>query len=405
MNEFEISEIVDKINSVFLNILYMKPEDSIIKPTVSLLEDLKNQLNQLFKENNCTDIIYTINTDKQFFGIKINPALSATDTLTILLTDEKVKLNKYQLEFDSKLFDLGLTSEELTATLIFEVSSMMDSYEVIDNVRSLIDLHVLANDDVINLRESANYSQLITYAIKDTLYKVSSIMFKEDPEEIIANKMIQEADLSDSALSAQEKIISSSYGIGDSVREPKTIILQWMFMVYQDMKHNSVIVKDTLKDAKDFTGSRLMKIEIDKTIQAIDNISTQTVLEDCPIGKAFERKGLISLSEISLFKSLKSNGLKSIEDALYEYTIRAKNCDTEEDAMFIIRSINTRLNILEDYIYNTPELSETDRKHWESVAQKYRQLREVVVKKKISKKQYGLFFDYSALDQLDKSED
>jgi predicted RNA-binding protein len=230
-------------------------------------------------------------------------------------------------------------------------------------------------------------------------------MFKEDPEEIIANKMIQEADLSDSALSAQEKIISSSYGIGDSVREPKTIILQWMFMVYQDMKHNSVIVKDTLKDAKDFTGSRLMKIEIDKTIQAIDNISTQTVLEDCPIGKAFERKGLISLSEISLFKSLKSNGLKSIEDALYEYTIRAKNCDTEEDAMFIIRSINTRLNILEDYIYNTPELSETDRKHWESVAQKYRQLREVVVKKKISKKQYGLFFDYSALDQLDKSED
>lgn len=403
MNEIAISEIVEKIESVFLNILYLKPEERIISPNISLLEDLKILLNDLFKENNCIDILYTLNTDKQFFGIKINPMMSATDALTILATDEKIKLDKYQVEIDSKLFDCGLTAEELTSILLFEISSMMDSYEVIDEVRSLIDLHVLANDDVISLRDSANYSQLIIYALKDTLYKVSSILFKDDIEDIAANKLIQAASLEDSTITAQQKIISSSFGLGDSVREPKTIILRWVFMIYKDIKHNSDIIKCALRDAKDFTASKLIKIEIDKTLQAVDNIQAQTIFENASIVEVFDRKGLSPVAEISLFKSLKVSGLKTIEDSYYEFVLRIKNCDTEEDALYILRGINTRLSILEDYIYNTPDLSENDRKRWETLVRRYKELRESLVKKKIWKKSsYGLWMDYNELDYLDK---
>lgn len=385
-----------------MNIQYLKPEERIITPTINHLDDFRSILNTLFKDNKCVEILYTLNTDKPFFGIKVDPVLTPTDSLAILASDDKMKLGNYKVEFDSKLFDLNLTADEFAAVLIHEISSLMDSYEIIDEARSIIDLYLLSSDDVIKLRDSVIYTQIITYGIKDTLYKLSSMIFKE-AEGLISNMSICDANLTDSLISAQEKIISSSYGLGDTVREPKTIILQWVFAMFKDISINSSLMKSTLKDAKDFTASKLVISEIDRTIKAIDSILITPVVES--LNDLFESKRLFALNELSIFKSLKQNGLKSIEDSLYEYAIRIKNCSTEEDAMYILRGINTRLSILEDYIYSTPDISEAERNRWENVANKYRDLREQLAKKKIfDKKQYGLFFDYNLLDQLDKDE-
>ena len=95
------------------------------------------------------------------------------------------------------------------------------------------------------------------------------------------------------------------------------------------------------------------------------------------------------------------NGLRGIEDDLYEYKIRFKNCETEEEAMYILRQINTRISILEDYLYNT-EVSPAEAARWRSVIDSYRSLRDELGRKKISnKKQYGICVDYDALDKLD----
>ena len=173
-------------------------------------------------------------------------------------------------------------------------------------------------------------------------------------------------------------------------------------MVYKDMKHNSVNVSDTLKESKDLTASKLIKAEIDKTLAAINRIDAEILVEGTKLISGLNKPGCNRLLESSLFKGLKQSGLKSIEDKLYEYSLLIKNCDTEEDAMYILRGINTRLSILEDYIYNTKDISDAERKKWESVAMQYRLVREQLIKKKIAnKKQYGLFFDYDQLDYLD----
>lgn len=402
MNEFALEENVDKLKSAILNLIYLKPEERLITPNIINLDDIKECLNNIFKDNSCTDVLFTNNIDKPFFGIHINPLMSSTDAITIIATDEKVKLCKYQIEFDSKLFSLDLSVEEIIAYTLFEISSMMDSYKSIDDVRALFDLYLLSNDDILNLRDSVNYSQLIIYALKDTLYKVSSLLFKESDEELSDNLIIS-ADLLDSLISARNKILSSSFGSSDTLRSPKTIILQWMFTMYKDLTHNSGIVRDTLTDAKEFTGSKLEIKEINRTITAIDQIDSTIVFES--VNKFFEKKAMFSLNEISIFKSLKNNGLRSIEDALWEYKLLIKNCETEEDAMYILHGISTRLSILKDYIYNTPDLSESERRHWEAVISEYYSLREQLAKKRIvNKKQYGLFFDYDQLDYLDKNQ-
>ena len=402
MNIEYLAEKVEKLESVFVNILYLKPEDRVVAPNMTNLADLRTIINSIFDENKCLDVLYTLNTDKQFFGIRINPAMSASDATVILSTDEKVRLVNYQIEFDSKLFDIGLTGEELVAITIYEIASMMDNTEIFDNLRALIDCNVVTNDDVISIRDSVNYAQLIIFAIKDTMYKLSSMIFKEEPEDLLANPATAATETGESLLSAREKIISSISGLGDTFRTPKPVILEWMFLMYRDMKINSGIISDTLNDAKAFTASRLEIAEIDKTLDAVNRIDSSIIeSKNIDLNHFFEKKHLSSLNEISLFKSLKRNGLRGIENELYEYTMRVKNCTDADDAYLVMRGINNRLGVLEDYIYSE-QLSDSDRRHWEEVAQAYRDLRVVLSKKKLDGKQYGLFFDYNKLDELDK---
>ena len=402
MNIEYLAEKVEKLESVFVNILYLKPEDRVVAPNMSNLADLRTIINSIFDENKCLDVLYTLNTDKQFFGIRINPAMSASDATVILSTDEKVRLVNYQIEFDSKLFDIGLTGEELVAITIYEIASMMDNTEIFDNLRALIDCNVVTNDDVISIRDSVNYAQLIIFAIKDTMYKLSSMIFKDEPEDLLTNPATAATETGESLLSAREKIISSISGLGDTFRTPKPVILEWMFLMYRDMKINSGIISDTLNDAKAFTASRLEIAEIDKTLDAVNRIDNSIIeSKNIDLNHFFEKKHLSSLNEISLFRSLKKNGLRGIENELYEYTMRVKNCTDADDAYLVMRGINNRLGVLEDYIYSE-QLSDSDRRHWEEVAQAYRDLRVVLSKKKLEGKQYGLFFDYNKLDELDK---
>ena len=402
MNIEYLAEKVEKLESVFVNILYLKPEDRVVAPNMTNLADLRTIINSIFDENKCLDVLYTLNTDKQFFGIRINPAMSASDATVILSTDEKVRLVNYQIEFDSKLFDIGLTGEELVAITIYEIASMMDNTEIFDNLRALIDCNVVTNDDVISIRDSVNYAQLIIFAIKDTMYKLSSMIFKDEPEDLLANPATAATETGESLLSAREKIISSISGLGDTFRTPKPVILEWMFLMYRDMKINSGIISDTLNDAKAFTASRLEIAEIDKTLDAVNRIDSSIIeSKNIDLNHFFEKKHLSSLNEISLFRSLKKNGLRGIENELYEYTMRVKNCTDADDAYLVMRGINNRLGVLEDYIYSE-QLSDSDRRHWEEVAQAYRDLRVVLSKKKLEGKQYGLFFDYNKLDELDK---
>ena len=168
------------------------------------------------------------------------------------------------------------------------------------------------------------------------------------------------------------------------------------------MKMNSGIISDTLNDAKAFTASKLEIAEIDKTLDAVNRIDNSIIeSKNIDLNHFFEKKHLSSLNEISLFRSLKKNGLRGIENELYEYTMRVKNCTDPDDAYLVMRGINNRLGVLEDYIYSE-QLTDSDRRHWEEAAQAYRDLRVVLSKKKLEGKQYGLFFDYNKLDELDK---
>ena len=84
--------------------------------------------------------------------------------------------------------------------------------------------------------------------------------------------------------------------------------------------------------------------------------------------------------------------------------MRVKNCDNKEDAYLIIRGLNSRIGILEDYIANE-NLSEYDNKHWTSVLNQYKDLRYQITKKKFKEKQFGLWYDQSKFDNEDNQDE
>ena len=55
-----LAEKIEKLESVFLNILYLKPEERVIAPDMNVLGDLKNAINSIFEDNKCINVIYTL---------------------------------------------------------------------------------------------------------------------------------------------------------------------------------------------------------------------------------------------------------------------------------------------------------------------------------------------------------
>ena len=77
--------------------------------------------------------------------------------------------------------------------------------------------------------------------------------------------------------------------------------------------------------------------------------------------------------------------------------MRVKNIETEDDAIVLMRQINSRMSILEDYLRDE-DIDDIDRKRWEECYKNYVELRSTLSKKTLYKrKQMGLWMDYNYL--------
>ena len=355
---------------------------------------IREALNLIFPNNYCTEVIYTKNTDKLMFGIYVNPVISPNDTISILTDDEPITIKNYSVEIDSKLFDIGLTLDELIAYMLFDISNMILYQNHINTIRQVINVYQMESNTSIIFTAVANRVKIFVFAIKDAMIKFSSLKYA-DNDSILSNPFINsDDDLRDSLIDAQNKIRSSVFGLGSAVKEPQLTLLQWALDLYINFDTRFNTALETLKQSKNFTASKLLKSEIDKTINSMMRMSSLVATETAYIINEAKNRG-------SLFANLKRNGLRAIEDDLYEYRIRAKNAESEEEAWYALKQINTRINMLEDYLYNEQDLSEADYDRWRNVINNYRALREELSTKKIvNKKNYGLFFDYDQLDQI-----
>lgn len=356
---------------------------------ISRARELEVAINNFFDDKTCTSVIFTHNTDKLLFGVRVNPIITDNDVLKIIIDETPLDgFKNYNIEIDLNLFNY-MTGLDVAAYIVEEIATITSAH-TIEEVGHIIDCILADEDTSIEIRQSINYSQILIFGIKDTINKIASLLYK-DEEAIGMNEYSEMLDIKDMLREIAGILKSNIFGEENVSATPNLSVLKWTLMIYKDVTTNYSMAKDTLETAMDMTGSALEKREVEKTIKCIKKAYYETITE-AVVEEAF--KGF------SLFKGLKMNGLRSIEDDLYEYKIRVKNCEDQEEAMYTLRQINTRIAILEDYLANT-EVSESERERWMNVIMCFRELRSELAKRKIAnKKSYGIFVDYDKIDQI-----
>ena len=111
----------------------------------------------------------------------------------------------------------------------------------------------------------------------------------------------------------------------------------------------------------------------------------------------------MSLNEAnkSWLQKLRYNGLKDIENDLYEFNIRVKNAESEEDMWYVLKQINSRINILDEYIRDNAD-SDPDIDRWRNVLMQYHEIRQTLVKNgNYRHKGFGIAIDYEKFERDD----
>lgn len=354
-----------------------------------ILDQMKNSLNKCVTTAKCAGMIFTLNTDKLLFGIRVNPYISNEDMIKIILDAEQVSFNIYEIEIDSKLLDT-VTGEELAACIVEEVCSILDP-NATERVKDIIANLIAEKDGSIKFRESVYYTNIIEFAFKSTLNNVASLLYK-DKDALGMLEIPNILNLREILINCRENLNMCLYGLEEPETAPNLGVLQWALMVYEDIKLNIRFAQRVLNDARIATGSAIEIKLIDETLKSLNKAFDQIINESNILIENY-------LHELSLFKAIKSQGLKSIEADLYEYKIQAKNCVEQEEALFIIRQINTRIGIIEDYIA-TEQISDAEKAKWTAVDMEYRELRADLAKRKLSmRKNVGYYVDYDKLDR------
>lgn len=354
-----------------------------LSPSAERLEGLRQELNRLFKDTDCRSILYTKNTDKLFFGMCVMPIISADDVNKILVDNEPASIEKkYMLEFDSRLFEIGLNTRELVAVLLHEIGHIvLDLDRAIDEVTKALYLYLSKNREILDVEKSIRFKELLAFGFMDAIRKINNIFIDE---ESTADSYAVALGYGKDLESALRKITDRTINLNKNVSN-KLLVLQWSLRVYKDVRLKRIPTIRSLQKVYDMSGSELEKREIKKCILNLNKLENY-VSESVVNNNISEAK-----NNFSIFRKFKYRGMRGIEDDLYEYSLRVQSVDQQDEALMILRDINSRLSILDDYL-NTTDLDEKERQRWIGVKNRYMRLREDLSKKTTyDDKYYGLF--------------
>lgn len=355
------------------------------------VESIRQDLNYILPTGKCKEVIYTNNVDKLPFGCIVLPTLADINVNAFLITGDEVTIKEYKCEIDSKMFDYGLTDEEIAQILLFNIFHLISGTRPCEVVREYIDNFFCDENTQLVIRDSVQYKTILSFGIADALCKITSCLYL--PDDIDEDAYLESLDFEyGSFKSAIDKLYNEIPGCENEVtRAPNLSMLNWSLRLYSNVDNERPAALHLLRKAKDITASNLYIKRIDAIINSLNRIDTDAYVTEA-VNSALNEKG-------GLLAYLKYTGLRDLENDLYEFQIRAKNAEGEQEVMYALKQINARLTILADYIRENRDDPDID--HWIEVKAEYEELRDILAKKRLHKRSYGIFVDYDALDQLD----
>ena len=348
------------------------------------------ELDKFFSDLKCTSVQYTDNTDNEFFGLYIKNTNMTPRKAVPREGDLDYAPCNYSIEIDSKLASI-LNPVELTAVIINEIKNII-SVQALEKFRDAFDFYIGMNNLSINLELMNNHPNLFRLMYDESVATLLSVFRPPTSDIIAADDFMVGCGLYEEFNSAMDKVKRLKESIFTDELGNKLLTMQWYISVINDSITDTRYISSILRRGFKLTGSKLLRANILNAIKELEPMTDATERYYKSLTEAAGKK--------SLAMQIKDSGLRAIEQDVYEYTMRIKNIEDENDALLLMRQLNNRIAILEDYIAQE-ELDERVYQKWNKVLEKYYSLRESLTKKTIYKqKMYGLFADYNVLQQM-----
>lgn len=348
-----------------------------------VLRNFAYELNMFFRDVKCEGVLYTNNTDLDFFGVYVQPVLKEKDIYPLLVSDYTTTIDKYYVELDSKLFNpvLGLTNREILAIILHDIGSMINSSGPIDRAVKEIDLYLDMTNDVLRTTDNVNYVAILTFGLKDLLHKLTSIFTADLTSNVAIDDFIMSCGFINELNSAISKLKKFGYlNMFSEGGSPSTIIA-WTIRIYNDIKGQRIRTIRLLRKAASYTPVRLVKREMNHMITALSRIDDSSILES-----VFDD---VKLKYQSMTKKFTMSSIKDIEEDYYDYAVTLQNVNDEDDALLLLHKINSRMSVIDGVLNDdNPQITDRERKAFVDLYQRYNQLRNDVVAKKVYKRNY-----------------
>lgn len=352
--------------------------------------NISMELDKFFSDLKCTSVQYTDNTDNEFFGLYIKNINMTPRKAVPREGDLDYAPCNYSIEIDSKLASV-LNPVELTAVIINEIKNII-SVQALEKFRDAFNFYIGMNNFSINLELMNNHPNLFRLMYDESVATLLSVFRSPTSDIIAADDFMVGCGLYEEFNSAMDKVKRLKESIFTDELGNKLLTMQWYISVINDSINDTRYISSILRRGFKLTGSKLLRANILNAIKELEPMTDATERYYKSLTEAAGKK--------SLAMQIKDSGLRAIEQDVYEYTMRIKNIEDENDALLLMRQLNNRIAILEDYIAQE-ELDERVYQKWNKVLEKYYSLRESLTKKTIYKqKMYGLFADYNVLQQM-----
>lgn len=376
----DTNDILAEIGEINLSVINLKA-----KPGNKIeLNKIKDFLNKIFPDSKCVDVIYTVNTDKMFFGIVTLPILSPNEILNIMTSDEDSKIATYKVELDSKLFcdTIDLSVDEITALIVHEVARLVNDYYPINNARYLIDKTVLDYGITLKMSEYVPYIEIIGYGIKEAARRSVSIF---ENNYLVPYYLDETYELTDSLRRAITKLENKG-NLWDTEVDNKSIIIKWVVRLYTDILKYRIMSLHTLEKGIELTGSVLVVNEMKNMVKKLHRIDDYSLMQEASsIINFFNDSKKANLSALDRFKA---NGIKNYYDDFYEIQFEVNNMGNDRGtAVALLHKINSRMSVIDDYISTEPELNLQTKKRLADLYYKYDELRGNIASQKLKSPQ------------------
>lgn len=383
-------------------------DDIKINPSKENLETLKRYLNRFFEKTSiCSNIIYTSNIDKLFFGIYVLPSIRVSDiyytneNTQIIepskLTPDIPRILQYSVEFDSRLFgdDLGLTSGEILSFLLHDIGTLVNDNSPVKEIVKVIDKYCIENNKDLILGLGPK-DRLLSFGIQSSLQKLTSIFEKSNVSEIHTKsnqitsdyfKEIYGPYYLENLIDGFNKIERAGFNYNKEVTN-KFLTLSWTLRNFFNFKESIIAVLHTLAKWRTLTPSKLERVTINLLISDIGD----------KIHKEFREMDLV-LESSKLYEKL-SIDLSKYKDKLNLLDLKMQNSDDyeEDEVTDIITSINMDMGMIHGYCNTHPEsISPIEHKQWDDMYIKLNKMR-----KNLYKNASYYYKDYKIYNQWNK---